>query len=154
MIAQPTIPEIWFFKPRGIVGYAVTLWTRGTYSHCGIAHSIAGVPVFSDSSNVKGCACRTRQLEESPDLIVPFPIDQGWLTATIARMYGRPYGWLDVIGFVDGHAPDYSGLICTDFILCVLIAAVNDGFKIPGGAAALALPKTKTSPDALLSAVK
>jgi hypothetical protein len=152
-VTQSASPEIWFFKPQGLAGYAVTWWTRGKYSHCGIAHSINGVRVFSDSNNTYGCACRTLHLEENPDIVVPFPIDAEWLSGSIAKMYGRPYGWLDVIGFVDGHAPAYSGLICTEFILNVLIDAVNNGYKIPGGTAALALPKTKAAPDALLAAL-
>lgn len=143
-------PEIWFYKPQGIVGSLVTFFTRGIYSHCGFVHEIEGVRVFTDAHAARGVSCRPVRLLPLYDFCVSLDsIDHAWLNRSLATRWGLPYGFRDALGFVIGGSKDHKGIICSELIIEVLTDAIRDGKSVKNAEALQRLLPAKTSPDLL-----
>lgn len=143
-------PEIWFFRPHGLIGRIVAWATHGEYSHCGFAHYVEGSPVFTDAHARYGIGCRAVEAREAPDLRVIFDCDQRWLNAQLATRWGRPYGYADALGFVLGGNRNHSGMICTELVIEVLREAIHSGIDVHHNGELQYLTTGRTSPDQLL----
>ncbi len=124
-----------FYRPANLQGRLVGWWTGSPWAHVAIRHHIAGQSLISQADPVFGVCVWRESRARKPDAILELPwMDETWVFDFLARHWGKPYGWRDILSFlIRRRSGDGYGLICTELAAEMLTSYVAEWpTNIPG----------------------
>ncbi len=149
---------LWFYRPHGLIGKAISSVIGGEWVHVGIQHAVADVAVLTEAHPVRGVYCIPLSRATDPDKAIHFDVPDAWTSRWLIDRWGVRYSWLDAVAFASPLAVHSSlsrrQVICSGLVVEFVRGANAAGYKgitldLPDDR-----PADRVSPTELFNAIR
>lgn len=121
--------HVWFFKPTRTVNRLLSLFSEGPYIHCGVAHSLASLAMYTDV-NVTGVIPQPQRNVRTPDSSIFLDIDSLWVGEWLHKKWAVNFPWIHhILPARESAHPTYKyeNVTSAGLVSLMVIDAYNDG---------------------------